>query len=194
MNPSATPRDERDPQPLAAWLRELRWALAALPERDRDEIVAEARSHLLDRSDAGTPLASALAALGAARDYARPFLDEYRQSAALTHGRLRDLLPLVAERLLSSARAGATLAMIVAIWIPALLLASTAAVKLVHPELAGLWVGPSQRFLGTIDDPSQARELLGVWIFPLAAVALVAAWLLTRRLASSAVRRLASRT
>lgn len=193
MNPPTSLRDERDPQPLAAYLRELRWALGALPERDRDEIVAEARSHLLDRVDSGTELPAALAALGAPRDYASPFLDQYRQSAALSHGRLRDLLPLLAERLLSSARAAAALVAIVAVWLPALLLASTAGVKLVHPEIAGLWVGPDQRFLGTIDDPSQARELLGVWIFPLAAAALVAAWLLTRKLSSSAVRRLAAR-
>ena len=188
--PPSRPQDERDPQPLVSYLRELRWALAALPEADRDEIVAETRSHVLDRVDGGSTLPAALQALGAPRDYAAPFLDSYRQSAALSHGRLRDLLPVLFGRLASSTRAVGTALLLLFVWAPALGLTGTAILKLSHPEIAGLWVGPKVFFVGTIDDPTQAREVLGVWIFPIAAIALVAAWLLTRKLASSAVRRL----
>ncbi len=66
-------------------------------------------------------------------------------------------------------------------------------VKLSHPETAGLWVGPRHFFIGTIDDPSLAREVLGFWIFPAAVVAWVLAWVLTRKLSRAAVLRLGSR-
>lgn len=180
----------RDAHRLAAYLRDLRWALSALPASDRDEIVAETRSHLLDRVAAGAALDSALAALGDARDYARPFVDSYRRHAALAHGRTREQLALVGERIASSARAAWTALLLILLWAPGLALAGTAIVKLRHPEIAGLWVGPRRLFVGTIDDPTLARELLGFWIFPVAVVALVAAWILTRRLLAAAVRRL----
>lgn len=192
MTTTTGPRDDRDPQPLAAYLRELRWALGGLPENDRDEIVAEARSHLLDRVDTGTALPAALGALGSPRDYARPFLDTYEESSALTRGRARDLLPVLVGHGARSFRAAATLAVFVLLWAPALALAGTAIIKVFRPEIAGLWVGPAQFFIGTIDDPSSARELLGAWIFPLAVVGLVTASIVTRRLASAAVRRLGS--
>jgi hypothetical protein len=185
----SSPNPAPDPQPLVTYLRELRWALAALPEVDRDEIVAEARSHLLDRVDAGSTLATALAALGSAREYAAPFVESYRQSAALSQGRARDLLPVLAEKVASSARAAWTALLLLLIWVAALGIAGTAILKLSHPEIAGLWVGPGHFVFGTIDDPSRSRELLGAWIFPLAGVGLVLAWLATRRLTSAAVRR-----
>ncbi|MFN7962430.1 MAG: hypothetical protein U0002_14275 [Thermoanaerobaculia bacterium] len=190
MTPETTTRDERDPQPLAAYLRELRWALAVLPETDRDEIVAEARSHLLDRRDSGLSIEAAIAALGSPRDYAAPFLEAYRQSSALAHGRLRELLPVLFEKVAGSARAAGTALLLLLLWAPALAIAGTAIVKLSHPEIAGLWLGPHEFFIGTVDDPGSAHELLGFWIFPLAVVGLVVTWLLTRKLSRSAVRRL----
>ncbi|HEX4953603.1 MAG TPA: hypothetical protein VF017_09460 [Thermoanaerobaculia bacterium] len=190
MNPPTPVHDGRDPQPLAAYLRELRWALGALPEADRNEIVAEARSHLLDRLEGGAAIEAAIAGLGTPRDYARPFVEDYRQSTALAHGRTRDLLPVLLERIATSARAAGSVALLLLLWAPALALLGTAIVKLSHPQIAGLWVGPKHFFIGTIDDPTVAHEVLGFWIFPLAVVALVVAWLLTRKLTSSAVRRL----
>jgi uncharacterized membrane protein len=66
-----------DERKLHAYERQLRWALDALPEADRDSIVAELRSHVLDRLDAGDNLDAILAALGPPNDYARAFCESY---------------------------------------------------------------------------------------------------------------------
>jgi hypothetical protein len=188
--PATTPASNQtaaDQRALHGYLRELRWALSTLPSADRDDIVAETESHLLDRVEGGMALASAIAALGPATRYARTFLDQQRAAEALGSGRLRDLVPLLAAGFARSLRSALALVVIVALWSPALVLIATAGVKVVHPEIAGLWRSPTFFFLGTIDDPSTGRELLGFWIFPLAATVTLLSWLVSRWLAARAL-------
>jgi len=177
-----------DPR-LQRYLRELRWALASLPEADRNDIVAEAESHLLDRMERGDDLEDAIAALGAATSYAQPFVESHRATAALMTGNVTDLLPALAERILRSFGATVGLLAIAALWAPSIVLLGTASVKVFHPEIAGFWVSDRVCFLGTIDDPSSAREMLGMWIFPMAFLSVPLSWWLTRIVAAMTLRR-----
>src|SRR5258706_1905434 len=72
---------------LKTYLRRLRWALAKLPESERDDIVQETDAHVCDRVAQGEQQAQVLAELGAPETYARGFLDELQLSQALaSHG------------------------------------------------------------------------------------------------------------
>jgi len=176
---------------VADWLRRLKWALSAMSEADRDDIVAEAQAHLDERLAAGQPPAEALAGFGPAEAYARPFLDEMELTAALGSQRSGDLLGAVARRIHRSLVAAGAAVVLLALALVAFTAVSAVVMKLRDPLHAGLWIGPGQPFIGTIDDPTQAREMLGLWLYPLAAASLAAAWLLGRLVLLWAVRRLA---
>ena len=49
-------------------------------------------------------------------------------------------------------------------------------------------LGKEGLFIGVIDDPSKAHELLGAWIFPLAALAVLLTWLIGRVILLAALR------
>ncbi|MCU0755943.1 MAG: hypothetical protein MUE46_12595 [Xanthomonadales bacterium] len=175
---------------LGEYARKLRWALAALPEADRDDIVAEMRSHVLDRVDTGSTVDEALAALGTPEDYARAFCENYTVASALSSRRTPHLLHALVEGATHSAGAIAAFAAIVMLWAVPLLVAYTALLKIGDPSHVGLWRGQDFFFIGIIDDPSTGTELLGPWITPLAMLLIVAAWLITRSIAVWALRRL----
>lgn len=176
---------------VADWLRRLAWALAAMPPAQRDDIVAEARVHLEEGVAAGRSAAEALAGFGPAEDYARPFLDEMELTAALGSQKSGDLLGAVARRVHRSLVAAVAAVVLLALALVAFMAVSLVIMKLQDPVHAGLWIGPGQQFIGTIDDPTQARELLGLWLYPLAAGCLALAWLVGRLVLLWAVRRLA---
>lgn len=176
---------------VADWLRRLAWALAAMPAPQRDDIVAEARAHLEERAADGRSAIDALAGFGPAEDYARPFLDEMELTAALGSQKSGDLLGAVARRVHRSLVAAGAAVVLLTLALIALAAISLVIMKLQDPVHAGLWVGPGQQFIGTIDDPAQARELLGLWLYPLAAASLALAWLIGRLVLLWAVRRLA---
>lgn len=179
-----------DDSRIAEYCRKLRWALSTLPDVDRDGIVAETQSHVLDRVDAGASLDEVLGALGDPDEYAHAFREAHSIATALSSRRtphmLRALLDGAARSL---AAAGAGLAILV-IWVLAALVAYVAVLKVSDPAHVGLWSGQHFFFLGIIDDPSTGRELLGPWITPLALVCIVIAWLVTRYLAVWGLKRL----
>jgi uncharacterized membrane protein len=179
-----------EPPKLIEYARRLRWALGALPEADRDDIVAEMRSHVLDRVDAGTTLDEALAALGPQDEYARAFLENYEVASALSSRRTPDLLHALVRGATRSSRAIVASVAIVTVWVLPLVLAYTAVLKVGDPSRVGLWSGDNFFFIGVTNDPSNGSELLGPWITPLALVCSVAAWLVTRSIAVWALRRL----
>jgi hypothetical protein len=182
-----------DPK-LAEYARRLRWALAALPEADRDGIVTEMRSHVLDRVDAGATVNEALAALGTPDEYAREFRESYTVASALSLRRTSRMLHALVQGAARSAGAVGACVTIVIVWAAALLVAYTALLKVGDPGHVGLWRGERFFFIGIIDDPSTGTELLGPWITPLALVCVVAAWLITRSIAVWALKRLTAKT
>jgi hypothetical protein len=175
---------------LAEYARKLRWALAALPEADRDGIVAEMRSHVLDRVDAGASLDEALAALGAPEDYARGFLDSYAVATALSSRRLPQLLAVMLQNVARSAAVAVSGVIIFVAWAAAAVAVYLTLQKIADPAHVGLWRGEDFFFIGIIDDPSTGQELLGPWMPAIALLFILVAWGLTHALAVWALRRL----
>lgn len=177
--------------PVNEWLRRLRWSLAALPERDRDDIVAETRAHLEERVASGEPPERALAAFGSPEAYARQFVDEMEVAGALGDPRSGTLLAVVARRVHRSLLAVAALVVVVLLGAAAFLLVSVAMMKVVDPTRAGLWRSGQGMFLGIIDDPARGEELLGLSLYPLAGLGLLAIWAVGRMVLLGALRALA---
>lgn len=185
------------PRAAVEYLRRLRAGLAPLPETEREEIVRETASHLLDRvgggpesagETVGPALAAALAELGEPEAYAARFVANYRISAALASG--SPLAPVgEALRLIGSGfRAFAVGFVLLLLGSLAAGFALVAVLKPILPEQTGLFVKEGGPYaLGIFDAGSRAgaRELLGWWVVPicLAAaplLALAAGWVARR--------------
>jgi hypothetical protein len=162
------------------WLRRFRWALSAMPAAERDDVVAETRAHLNERIDAGQGAEAALAALGPADAYARSFIDEMELTGALASQRSGDLLRVVLRRAHRSLVAAIAFLLLLVIGGLALGFAGTAIGKAVDPGHFGLWVGGANFFIGQTNHPERMRELLGGWLYPVAAAALGLCWLAGR--------------
>lgn len=182
-----------DPK-LTAYARRLSWALSALPAADRDSIVAEVRSHVLDRVEAGASVEDALAALGPPETYAREFHDAYTVARAIATRRTPFLFSALLHGAARSVVTAGVGLVLILLWLFTALIAYTAVLKISDPAHVGLWRGQHFFFIGIIDDPSTGRELLGAWLMPLAILCIVIAWLITRALAVWALRRLAPRS
>lgn len=175
----------------ADWLRRLNWALAALPEADRNDIVAEAAAHLDEAAAAGRATRDTLAGFGAPEAYARPFLDEAELVRALGSQTATDLAGAVVRRVHRSVVAALAGVAVLAIAMVMFVAVTVVVMEVQDPVHTGLWLGDRERFIGQIDDPSAARDLLGGWLIPLAAGVIGAGWVLGRLLLLAAVRRLA---
>lgn len=177
------------------YLRRLRAGLAPLPESEREEIVRETASHLLDRLEAAPPaaagmaLAEALARLGEPEGYARCFVTNYRISAALASG--SPLAPVVQVlRMIGDGLRGFAVAfLLLVLWCFAFGFLATAVMKPILPGQTGLFVGGAAggMSLGILGPESRAgaRELLGWWVIPIGLAlaslfALAAGWVARR--------------
>lgn len=168
-----------DATKIEDYLRGLSRALRALPDRDRDDIVAEIRAHLDHRADEGK-LAAALKALGSPEDCARACIEELKiQSAFADGGAAKTFGALMA---LASRRVTATAGLFVSLvfFLLSAGFAFTALAEIVTPDKAGFWVGPESGTLmiGTFDPPpvpappgapEPPREIMGRWLIPFAA-------------------------
>jgi uncharacterized membrane protein len=175
---------------LTDYARKLRWALAALPEADRDGIVAEMRSHVLDRVDAGASMDEALAALGPPDDYARAFRDSYTITTAISSRRLPHIIGAVLHNVARSAAVAVAAVVIFIGWAAAAVSTHIAVLKLIDPTHVGLWRGETFFFIGIIDDPSTGQELAGPWLPAIALLFILIAWGLTHVLGVWALKRL----
>jgi uncharacterized membrane protein len=175
---------------LSEYARKLRWALSALPEADRDGIVAEMRSHVLDRVDAGASMEEALAALGPAEDYARAFRDSYTVTTAISSRHLPQIVSAVLHNAARSAAVAIAAIVIFVAWAAAAVSTYIAALKLIDPTHVGLWRGENFFFIGIIDDPSTGQELAGPWLPAIALLLILIAWMLTHVLGVWALKRL----
>jgi uncharacterized membrane protein len=184
--------DEQAHPALKTYLRRLGWALASLPERDRDEIVEETRGHVLERLDQGAPLEATLAGFGPPEVYAARFIDEMEIVGALASQKGSTLLAAVlkrAHRSLAAFGAGATVLVLAAVSIS---LTLTALMKPLDPAHVGLWTSArGSLVIGSVSDPAGYTEHLGFAIYPLALASLAGAWFLGRLILVGALRRLA---
>lgn len=158
-----------DAKRIEDYLRALSRALRALPDRDRDDIVAEIRAHLDHRASEGK-LDDALKALGGPEACARTFIEEMKiQSAFADGGPAKTFGALLA---LASVRATATAGLFISsiFFMTAAAFMFVAFYEMVSPEQVGLWSDPAMGsfIFGMQDDlPSPtARELLGRWMIP----------------------------
>jgi uncharacterized membrane protein len=181
--------------PLEAeqFLQKLRVGLRRLPREERDEIVAEIRSHLLDRQASGKPL---LEGFGDGQQYAAQFVAEGALRGALIEGSSLAL----AQALLRGARKGAAAFVVlpvVAVQLFGAALVACGILKPFLPSRIGLFVDGAGAFasLGIVGGDLRAlHEVLGFWSIPLfllAGIALlwgghrVLEWLASARLRRS---------
>jgi hypothetical protein len=182
----------KDDPSFSTYIRHLRWSLASLPADERDDIVAEARSHLQEKLERGARIEEAIDGLGAPEDFARAFITERALLSALGSRDSMGLLAALGERSIRNARTISATAGCVLVWVLALVVCAVGAAKVFDPTHVGMWIGGGQFILGATDDPSKGHEVLGLWIFPIAFLVLFLAWLASRGLSVWALRPLAS--
>lgn len=176
---------------METWLRRVKWALACLPDAERDDIVAEIREHLLERVAQGAQASAVLAEFGRPEGYARQFIDEREVSFAAGSRHNLPMLGVVVSRAHRSAVAAIALLATAGLATVAFVAVLTAIIKIFDPLHAGLWQGGKELFLGVVDNSGTSHELLGNWIYPLAALSIVVSWLSGRAILVWAVSRLA---
>lgn len=156
---------------LESYLLQLRWSLGVLPAEDRDEIVAEIRSHFLERFEHDDPeaaFASLEKEFGPPEEYAQQFLENYRITSALASGSAVAMVRQGA-RLLSHGLKGFLGGFgLFTLYLLSVGLVLVGALKPVFPENVGLWAHQNGLFtLGYMQRiPESGSELLGYWIVP----------------------------
>jgi len=190
---SPDPTSIQNPSEIQNWLRRFKWSLAAIPSPERDDIVAEVAAHLHESLCAGKSPAAVLHQFGSPENYAPYFIDEIELSSALSSQHSGAMIAAVLNRVHRSAIAaalGIALLFLGAIFFTAL---TAAFLKLWDPAHVGLWHHGRLFFIGKIDDPASARELLGFWLYPCAFVAIALSWLAGRFVLVHGVRSLAQK-
>jgi uncharacterized membrane protein len=177
--------------PVEAWLRRLHWALQPMPSPARDEILAETRAHLTERLEGGADPFELLESFGPPDAYARHFLDEMELAHALGEQKSADLLAVIGRRVHRSLIAAFAFAVVVALAGLSLAALATLFYEITDPVHSGLWRGSNQFFIGVIDDPGSARDLLGPLIWPAAIAVIALSWVLGRTVLLAAARCLA---
>ena len=163
---------------LDVYLDQVRRNLRGLPEAEMAEILAELRSHVLDRLDGDTTpvkVEAAIEALGSPREIARANLAE-RTVARMDADPSWLAVPRAVVRLATISLYGffAFMVSLIGYGMGAGLML-TAIAKPFAPANVGLWRepgpgdGPSFT-LGVMDKVPHARELLGWWVIPLGLV------------------------
>jgi len=163
---------------LDTYLSQVQRHLHGLPDAEAREVIAELRSHVLDKVDgAPTPqrVEAAIAELGSPKEVARLNVTE-RVVARLETNRSPLRVLWGAARLAGLSLYG-FLAFMVSLtgYGVALSLLVTAAVKPFLPDHAGLWWTPDPKFghsmsLGVVFPSPGGKELLGWWIIPIGVV------------------------
>ena len=156
-------RDELD-----RFLRELRRALSSIPNEDRDEIVRETESHLLDRVAGGSSAAAATGELGDPATYGRRFVENYRIDSALESGSAWRMLRTAGSLLGRGVSAFLGFPLFLSLYITAFAFIVIAVAKPFAPEAIGFWTAPGVFHFSYIPDPSPEHvEHLGWSLVPL---------------------------
>lgn len=180
-----------DTPEIQDWLRRLKWSLTSVPSPERDDIVQETHAHLREAIAGGQTSGAVLAGFGTPEEYARQFVDEMDVSRALGSGRPAAMFATVVRRMHRSFIATLAFLAVFILGCAALGIGYTVVMKIVDPQHAGLWMGRTQFFIGTIDDPTSAHELLGYSLFPVAAMLFGGIWQLGRLILTRTLRHLA---
>jgi uncharacterized membrane protein len=175
------------PKQADDYLKQVRQGLASLGQDEREEIVAELRSHLLDRQAQGKT--DLLDGFDTAERFAAAFVTESALRSALAQGTSWAL----GRALLMAARDSALLLFGLLPLLLAQLIAVgfmvCAALKPFFQDQLGLWVGPHAFFIGTTTGTAtDIHQVTGWWVFPAVAVAGVILFWLSTRLMMSLVR------
>lgn len=182
---------------LDMYLGEVRGVLRRLPPAELQEILAELRSHVLDRvgGEAGLTEASVQAALdglGPPRALGAGYLGRSMAATIRTSGSPWRVLAAVYR--LASLSVGAFALFLVSLfgYATGAGLIVTALLKPILPEQTGLWIHQKGGVsLGVVGGPHGANaELLGWWIIPIGLVAGTVLLVLTWRLSLAGVRAL----
>lgn len=185
---------------LDMYLGELRGALRALPEAERDEILAELRSHVLDRASGEAGLTDeavrkALDGLGAPRVLAAGYVGRaVAERVEVSRSPWRILMGAWRLTSLSVSAFGLFIVSLTGYGVGASFVL-VALAKPFFPDKVGMWVrGHGQDFtvnIGANDAPHLAtQEMLGWWIIPLGLVLGAAILWATWRLGLAWVRAL----
>lgn len=187
-------------QRLEAYLKQLRTGLHGLPEEKIREIIAELRSHVMDRaaSEGGLTIHAvntALQALGTPEELAREYAnDEVLARAEVSRTPLRLLDSLFGWATMSVGGFFVLIVTVIGYFLGGVFLMVTA-LKPFHPATAGLWVlrdsaGDLELSvrMGFGTAPSNGHELLGWWGVPAGLVVGCGLVILTSRFALWCVR------
>ena len=169
------------------FLRKVRQGLASLPVAEREDILAELRSHLLERHERGSD--DPLGGFESPEKFAAEFVAEYALRGALAQGTSWALgrALFVAGR--DSVQALLALLPLLLLQLMALTLLLAAALKPFLWDQVGLWVGGGKFFVGISDDHVTMHEVLGWWGLPLFALAGVLLFWSSNRAMMTLVRR-----
>lgn len=182
-------RQPQLPADAERYLRDVRRGLGALDAHERDDVIAELRSHLLERAAQGKT--ALIEGFEEPSQLAASFVAEHALSSALAEG-----TPWSSARaILGSARDSVVLlgvlAALVLVQIVAFFVVLTATLKPFAPNEFGLWVGPHTFYVGR-SSPG-ATEVLGFWGIPLLLlVGVTLFWSSNRALRALARSRLAA--
>lgn len=180
---------------IESYLKELGHSLRPLADKDRADIISEIRAHLDHRGGEGR-LDEALKSLGPPAQCARGFLEEMKIQNAFADGGASKSIGALFE--LASRRATAAAGLFVSgvFYLFAIAFVFVALTELVAPDAVGLWVDPSRDIyaLGVVDiGENPPEELLGRWMFPVAAALAGLSLLAGQWLARVFIRMMAAR-
>jgi uncharacterized membrane protein len=151
------------PREAEGFLRDLERHLSPLPAIERQDIVAEIRTHLADRAAQGA--GNLLASFGHPDEYAATFLEQRALSDALARGSSWAL----GRALLAGARRLGWWYAVLALGLVQVLgatLLALSVIKLLFPGEVGVFVGGHGLTIGTIGGDRSMVEVLGWWAVP----------------------------
>lgn len=185
---------------INAYLSTLRQRLRGLNDDDASEIIEELRGHIMEKSTADGEITTAavdvaLARLGDPEELASQYLtDNFLARAEVSRSPFRILKGLFRWASLSIAGFFVLLGSFLGYFFGAVLML-VAALKLIHPHTAGLWIFPDASGdlqisfrLGFGSVPAAGRDVLGWWIVPIGWIAGGALVMLTTYIAIWFVR------
>jgi uncharacterized membrane protein len=180
-----------DPANQDVFLRKLRQGLTSLTPAEQDDIIAELRSHLLDRQSQGEE--DPLAGFQTPEALAAEFVSEHALRGALSQGTSWAL----GRALLIAARDSivglAVLFPLLLLQLVALGVLVIAVLKPFMPDKIGVWAGAGNFVVGTSNGNPAVHEVLGWWALPVLTIAgMLLFWLCNRAMISLVRWRLGS--